>query len=193
MGSVTLTQAPAAALGSREELRFADLVREHQAMVYSIAYHFLNDSAVAEELAQEVFLQLYRHLPRLESPRHVTNWLRRVTCHRAIDLARKRAGVRELELESAPEPAVAPAEPDPLLDEKLRRLVASLPEKQRLLVILRYQEEMELAEIAELLGMRLPTVRTQLFRTLALLRKKAARLLGSIGSPRGRRHGEEVD
>lgn len=193
MSEATLTKVPVAALEARDEVRFANLVRQHQAMVYSIAYHFLNDRARAEELAQDVFLQLYRALPRLRSDRHVTNWLRRVACHRAIDCARRRSVGREIELASAPEPAVAPAEPDLLLAEKLRRLVASLPEKKRLLVILRYQEEMELEEIAEVLGMALPTVRTQLFRTLALLREKAARLIGTGGSPHPARQEGEVD
>ncbi len=183
MGGATLTHAPAAALGSGEEVGFADLVREHQAMVYSIALHFLNNRALAEELAQEVFLQLHRRRPRFHSPRHVENWLRRVACHRAIDFARRRSVAREVELDAVAEPSVGPAESDPLLEEKLRRLVASLPEKQRLLVILRYQEEMEIEEIAEVLKMRLPTVRTQLSRSLALLRRKAARLLGIGGTP----------
>ncbi len=193
MGGVTLTQLPAAALGSHEETGFADLVRRHQAMVYSIAYHFLGDPALAEELAQDVFLQLFHHLPRLESPRHAANWLRRVACHRAIDFARKRSLVREVDLGSVPEPSIAAAEPDPLLNEKLRRLVASLPEKQRLLVILRYQEEMEPREIAEVLKMRLPTVRTQLSRALALLRKKAGELFGAGGFREPARQGREVD
>ena len=69
------SRAPAAA----PEFDFASLVRQHQAMVFSIAWHVLRDRAVAEELAQDVFLSLHRHLAELESPEHVLYWLRRVT------------------------------------------------------------------------------------------------------------------
>ena len=50
---------------------FAELVRKHQAMVFSIALHSLRDAALAEELAQEVFLDLYNHLRELSSAAHV--------------------------------------------------------------------------------------------------------------------------
>ena len=163
-----------------DELRpsdFADLVRANQAMVYSIAYHFLNNRDRAEELAQDVFLQLHKNLHKLSSPEHAVNWLRKVTCHRCIDAARQLKQRAEIELDQAPEPAVQPAYDDPFLAEKLRKLVASLPEKKRLLVILRYQEEMEFEEIAKVLRTPARTLRTQLCRTLAQLRRKASSMV----------------
>src|SRR5689334_3410149 len=51
---------------------FADLVREHQGMVFSIAYHYLQDRSLAEDLAQEVFLELYQSLAKIQSPAHLT-------------------------------------------------------------------------------------------------------------------------
>jgi RNA polymerase sigma-70 factor (ECF subfamily) len=69
-----------------------------------------------------------------------------------------------------------------MLAGRLQRLVASLPPKPRLLVVLRYQEEMELEEIAEALDMPLGTVKSQLQRTLATLREKAYRTLGEMKS-----------
>lgn len=149
-------------------------------MVYSIAYHSVGDPSVAEELAQDVFLQFHRNLGRIASPEHARHWLRKVTCHRAIDRSRRLSERLEVDFEQAPEPST-PAQPgDPLLRNWLRKLVASLPEKRRTILILRYQEEMELDEIAESLGMPVRTVRTQLFRTLALLREKASRVLGEV-------------
>ena len=50
-----------------DSLAFAELVQEHQGMVFSIAYHFLRDRALAEDLAQEVFLELYQGLDRIQS------------------------------------------------------------------------------------------------------------------------------
>jgi RNA polymerase sigma-70 factor (ECF subfamily) len=78
----------------------------------------------------------------------------------------------------AHEPADQAQLADPFLSDRLRKLVASLPEKKRMLMILRYQEEMAPDEIAEVLGMPVTTVRTQLFRTLEHLRQKASQLLG---------------
>ena len=160
------------------EAEFEELVRRHQAMVYSIAYHFLRDRPLAEEAAQEVFLELHRHRGELESPAHVTFWLRKVASRRAIDYLRRRKLRPQLSLEEAPEPAAAAPAGDPLLSRRLRRVVASLPEKPRMVVILRYQEDLEPAEIAELLDMPVRTVKSHLQRSLALLREKLGRTLG---------------
>lgn len=154
---------------------FAEIVREHQAMVYSLALHFLRDPATAEDVAQEVFLELYRNGPSLKSAAHVRLWLHRVACHRSIDRARRRRRQTVLSLDDAPEPAtVAPPE-DPLLRERLRRLVQSLPEKPRMALILRYQEGLTVREIAEAMGMPVNSAKSSLERALALLREKLAR------------------
>ena len=78
---------------------FEDVVRENQSMVYSIAYNFFGNAALAEEVAQDVFLQLYesRSVPRSHS--HVISWLRRVTTHRCIDLARHRSIQSEVNID----------------------------------------------------------------------------------------------
>jgi RNA polymerase sigma-70 factor (ECF subfamily) len=159
-------------------LDFTAMVREHQAMVFSIAYHFLRDRALAEELSQDVFLQLHKRLGELQSPEHVTYWLRRVTSHRCIDAARRRKLRPRVGLDEVPEPFTAPAEGDPLLSRALGRLVASLPEKPRMVVILRYQEDLDLDEIAEALGMPVRTVKSHLQRSLAMLREKMRRTVG---------------
>lgn len=158
---------------------FAEIVRCHQSMVYSIALHFLSDSASVEELAQDVFLQLHANLGKLRSGDHIKFWLRKVTGHRCIDYRRRR-NLPQVSLDDVPEPA-APGRPgDPLLSGKLRRFVASLPEKARLVVILRYQEDMDAAEIAETLDMPLATVKSHLQRSLALLREKLTRAVGEV-------------
>jgi RNA polymerase sigma-70 factor, ECF subfamily len=155
------------------EWEFGVLVREHQAMVFSLAYHFLHDRAAAEEVAQDVFLELHRHLAKVQSPGHLVFWLRRVTSYRAIDASRRRQRRAEVALDMVPEPVGSPPETDVLLGRRLRRLVASLPEKTRMLVVLRYQEEMDPAAIAALMNMRVNTVKSQLQRALKLLREKA--------------------
>jgi RNA polymerase sigma-70 factor (ECF subfamily) len=158
---------------------FAAIVSEHQSMVFSIAYHFLRDRAVAEELAQEVFLHLHRNLRAIQSPTHLLHWLRKVTSHRCVDQARRRKLRPRISLteylEHAPEPRAECRTGDPLLAGELRRLIERLPVRSRLIVILRFQEDLEPGEIAETLGIPLGTVKSNLHRSLALLRGKLER------------------
>ncbi len=160
--------------------RFAELVREHQAMVFSMACRYLRNRALAEEVAQDVFLQLYRKLPALESPEHVLHWLRWVTAHRLIDHSRQEKRRPQSPLEDAPEPAASDStsRADPLLADMLRNLVASLPENARLVMILRYQEDLDPMDIARALDMPIATVKSHLQRSLALLRDKLSREKG---------------
>jgi RNA polymerase sigma-70 factor (ECF subfamily) len=157
---------------------FAGIVRQHQAMVFSIAYHFLHDRSLAEEVAQEVFLQLHQRLAEFQSMEHLSFWLRRVASHRSIDCARRRKLRPQVSLEDVPEPVTMPAARDPMLSRTLQRLVASLPEKPRMTMILRYQEDLDPSEIAETLNMPVRTVKSHLQRSLALLREKLRRSVG---------------
>lgn len=164
----------AAALAS-----FPQIVRDHQSMVFSIGWHFLRDRAVAEELAQDVFLQLHRNLDQIQTPAHLTNWLRRVMTQRCIDHSR-RARVRpQVALDSAPEPQAVQRERDPWLTSQLDRQIARLPDRFRMMVVLRFQEELEPAEIAETLGIPVGTVKSSLHRALALLRGRMEKLQGT--------------
>ena len=158
-----------------DQSAFAELVREHQSMVYGIAYNFLRDGALAEDLAQDVFLHLYRNLPAIKSPEHLRFWLRKVAGHRCIDRTRRINARPQVSLEDVAEPQAPDCMKDPLVERMLQRLVGALPEKARMIVILRYQEDLEPVEIAEVLGMPLNTVKSHLRRSLAILREKVAR------------------
>ncbi len=157
---------------------FADAVRRHQSMVFSIAYHFLRDWTAAEEMAQDAFLQLYRNYDHLESDAHVTFWLRKVVSHRCVDYARRRQRQPTVALDDAPEPAAIAEQGDPILNRRLRRLIASLPEKPRLVMVLRYQEDLMPEEISKILEMPVRTVKSHLQRSLAMLREKVERSIG---------------
>lgn len=159
---------------------FEQTLREHEAMVYSIAYGFFNNRAWAEEVAQDVFLRLYEKRTSIRSGKHAEFWLRRAVTHRCIDTLRRHSVRLEVQLEMLPEVPVSPAGRDPLLEDTLRRLVASLPERPRAVVVLRYGEDMDVADIAAVLDMPQSTVRTHLERGLDLLREKAARCMGEL-------------
>jgi len=161
---------------------FAALVQEHQSMVYSLAWNSLQDQALAEEVAQEVFLELYRRLDTFESQGHVKNWLRRVAINRCIDQSRRRKIRPQLGLEDVREPAAPGALSDPLMEARVQRVVASLPERLRSVVVLRYQEDLDPADIAEVLDIPIRTVKSRLHRSLEMLRAK----LGPQDNERGR-------
>jgi RNA polymerase sigma-70 factor (ECF subfamily) len=149
---------------------FAEVVRTHEAMVFSLARHFVRDRAAAEDLAQDVFLELYRNLARVESAAHLTFWLRRVTSHRCIDRLRRQSLRPETTVDSVAEPSAPGVMPDILLEGRLRNLVDALPSHARLVVVLRYQEDLDPSEIAEMLGMSINTVKSHLRRAVERLR-----------------------
>jgi RNA polymerase sigma-70 factor (ECF subfamily) len=167
---------------SRDEFR--DIVERHQSRVYSIAFRILGDRGTAEEVAQDVFLALYRNLDRLQSQEHLLAWLRRVTVHRATDACRRRAGRPEFAADEFCEEralldSTADANSDPSFESQstttIEQMVATLPHAQRAVLLLRYQEDMMPTEISALLSMPLGTVKSHLQRALKLLRSKASR------------------
>lgn len=159
---------------------FAEIVREHQAMIYSIGWHFLSDRSLAEDLAQEVFLELYHKISGIESSAHLAHWLRRVAVHRCIDQGRRKKSRKEVALEDVHEPASGDQPVDSFLSDRLRQSLFQLPEKQRMMIVLRYQEDMGPAEIAELMEMPVNTVKSTLHRALGELRGKLTRKINEV-------------
>ncbi len=155
---------------------FRRLIETHQRMVFSIALRITGDYATAEEVAQDVFLELHRSGEKLASDDHVRYWLRRVATHRAIDALRRQA----LRPEAAAEEWVEEQRVDETsfnsvaLQARLEDLLRTLPEPMRVAVVLRYQEEMMPDEIARMLGQSVASVKSHLHHGLKLLRRKAA-------------------
>ncbi|HWZ63117.1 MAG TPA: sigma-70 family RNA polymerase sigma factor [Steroidobacteraceae bacterium] len=156
---------------------FGALVRRYQRPVYGLALRMLSDRHRAEDLAQEVFLQLYGHLAAIESPDHLSFWLRRVTMHRAIDRLRREPRFVLSPPEAAERVASEAVDADPILERRLRELLAELPPAARAVVLLRYQEDLDPVEIGRTLKMSVNTVKSHLRRSLALLRER----LGASG------------
>ncbi len=166
---------------------FAAIVDRTQPMVYGVAFGFFANRQLAEDLAQEAYLELFRNLHKLDSDMHMVNWLRQTTTRKCIDYSRRKKHRPHFDLDSVPEPQVAPVEPDPRLSEELERQLADLPAKMRMVVILRFQEDLKLGEIAETLNIPVNTVKTLLRRALIRLRPKVAHLRQVISyAPTGR-------
>jgi RNA polymerase sigma-70 factor (ECF subfamily) len=157
-----------------DQTAFAELVLQHQAMVFGLAVNFLHHRAEAEELAQDVFVAFHQNLARVTSAAHVRYWLCRVTSRRCIDRVRRLSWRLEKVTGHVPDRPVFPCGEDPLLSAMLRQLVAQLKPAARLVVTLRFQEDLQLSEIAEILDMPLNTVKSHLHRSLDTLRSKLA-------------------
>jgi RNA polymerase sigma-70 factor (ECF subfamily) len=153
---------------------FERLVDEHQSMVFSLAVRMTGDRGLAEEIAQDVFLELDRNLDKLESEAHACFWLRRVAMSRSADALRRRR-VRSLDLwvELEDHHGLKLEERASPLGTRLEQLLTTLPEPQRAALVLRYQEDLTPEEIAETLDAPLATVKSNLQRGLKLLRAKA--------------------
>jgi len=160
-----------------ESGEFRRLIEAHQRMVFSLALRVTGEHGAAEEVAQDVFLELHRGGDKLESEDHVRFWLRRVTVHRATDALRKKARQPEATAEEWMEEQYVQDNSEGLntaVVALLEELLRTLPEQMRLIIVLRYQEDMLPDEIAKLLGQPVATVKSNLQRGLQLLRRKAA-------------------
>ena len=156
---------------------FRRLIELHQRMVYSIALRITGEPGTAEEVAQDVFLELHRTAQTLSGEDHIRFWLRRVAVHRATDALRRRALRPEAAAEEWNDECHAFDSAAPTgtgLQVRLEDLMRAVPEPLRVVIVLRYQEEMLPVEIAELLNQPVATVKSHLQRGLKLLRGKAA-------------------
>ena len=175
MGFETV-QVESAALLTRarrgDEAAFADLVRLHQSSVYSIGLRMLGRRDAAEDLAQDVFLQLYRKLDTLDSLEHLGFWLRRVAANLAIDRLRRASWSNTSPLHEDHEIADEPAESDLLMSRELARLLGELPPGPRAVMVLRFQEDLDVADIGTALDMPVNTVKSHIKRSLTALRGK---------------------
>jgi RNA polymerase sigma-70 factor, ECF subfamily len=171
-----------------DEPSFALLLQKHRSPVVHFLYRMVQNTAVAEELAQEVFLRVYRSRATYEPTAKFTTWLFRIATHLALNSLRDGKYERLQEtLESTSEEAAPRQLPDtrPTVEadmvkqarlEEVRRAVAALPEKQRAAVLMHKYEEMEYAQIAKALSCSESAVKSLLFRAYETLRARLAHL-----------------
>lgn len=161
--------------GAGDASAFAGLVRRYERTVFSLALRMLSDRRDAEDLSQDVFIRLYRQGPRVESDAHLGFWLRKVTANLAIDRLRRGRRLAAVPMADAPEDAVGLGSPDPVFNRRLLGLVAELAPPARAVLLLRYQEDMDPADIARALDMPVNTVKSHLKRAIATLRQRLGR------------------
>jgi RNA polymerase sigma-70 factor (ECF subfamily) len=172
------------------------LVADHSRMVFRIAYSILRNHHDAEDAAQECFLRVWKHKVRLHEVSNTKTWLARIAWTTALDKRRSSRAPRAMvslsdeqsgaELaQSIPDLAVAADQQlaSAQMQQMLERLIAGLPEDLRSTLELSTVQELNSAEIAEVMKIPEGSVRTRLFRARKQLKEKLAVLL------EGRKHG----
>ena len=153
---------------------FDQLMREHEARVFSLALRFTGSHADAEELTQDVFIQLHAALARITDAAHLKRWLLRTVTHRCLNRLRdQRRRPQLVPIETLPvaaEPVAPESGSDPLAGAHLRRLLLDLAPEARLVLLLRFQEDLDPSAIAAALDMSVNTVKSHLRRSLEWLR-----------------------
>jgi RNA polymerase sigma-70 factor (ECF subfamily) len=167
---------------------FGLLLEKHRVSVIHFLYRLVQEPAVAEELAQEVFLRVYRSRSSYEPTAKFTTWLFRIATYLGLNWLRDGKHERGLErLDHTPPdlPARQITDRRPTVEQQLvydvrleevRQAVAALPEKQRAAVLMHKYEEMEYTQIAKVLGCSDSAVKSLLFRAYETLRARLAHM-----------------
>lgn len=167
---------------------FAILLDRHRAPVIHFLYRMIQNQAVAEELAQEVFLRVYRSRSSYEPTAKFTTWLFRIATHLALNHirdGRHEKGQESLDNEVAEGVARQVADLIPSVEQTLvkdvrrqeiRQAIETLPEKQRAAVMMHKYQELEYSQIAGALGCSESAVKSLLFRAYETLRGRLAHL-----------------
>lgn len=171
-----------------DEASFGLLLERHRSPLIHFLYRMVQNAAVAEELAQEVFLRVYRARGSYEPTAKFTTWLFRIATHLALNWIRDgRNEKRQSSLDEEKPEGTAKQLPDRsrtaeqelVYQAKLREVrqaIESLPSKQRAAVMMHKYEEMEYAQIADVLSCSESAVKSLLFRAYESLRMRLAHM-----------------
>lgn len=156
--------------GDREA--FCELVRRHQHIVYNVAFRFMRESALAEDMSQEAFVKAFRLLKGFRGDCSFSTWMYRVTCSVCLtELARrKKRGEVPLQHMHMSQTAVDP-ETDFDMPELIRQCVCMLPDRYATIMTLYYLQGISYDEIAEVMSIPMGTLKTWMHRARKQLKK----------------------
>ena len=171
----TRSRRRAPADGSTDQ-RLRALVADHAAAVYRVALSIVRDPALAEDVVQETLIKAWQHLDDVREPGSERAWVLRIGHNTAVS-------VRRLVPDEATDPDLLPDRPDPRDPARyvqsrgelaaLREALDHLDELSRTILVLRDIEELSYQQIADALGLPLPTVKTRLLRARRELQRIA--------------------
>jgi len=159
---------------------FATLFHNHKARIYSVCLRMTNNTAEAEDLTQDAFLQVFRKLATFRGDSALSTWLYRIAVNVCLNrVSAKRPITEPIDSAEHFEDVRSESASHALLREEravaVRRAIASLPDKQRATLILRTYHDMSHQEIADVLGSSVGAVKANFFHALNNLKK----ILGS--------------
>lgn len=179
-------------LKAGDEDAFDHLLRKYRTPVVHFVYRLVHEPALAEELAQEVFLRVFRARQRYQPRAKFTTWLFRIATNVALNALRDGRMRRQSEASidagdagpqvahlSAPEPTAEQRLLEAERARQIRGAIEALPEKQRLAVLLHKYQELDYAEIASILGCSESALKSLLFRAYETLRVRLRPLVGA--------------
>ncbi|HOJ70149.1 MAG TPA: RNA polymerase sigma factor [Candidatus Hydrogenedentes bacterium] len=150
---------------------FSELVRRHQDEAYTLAYRFMRDSALAEDMAQEAFLKAFRLLQSYRGECSFRTWMYRVVSSVCLTELRRRKNRHEVEWNDSLELSEERPVVDRDLHEKIRGCVRLLPERYATVISMYYLAGAPYEEIADALNIPQGTLKTWMFRARKLLRQ----------------------
>jgi RNA polymerase sigma factor (sigma-70 family) len=167
-----------------------EVVTQHSARVYRLAYRLTGNPHDAEDLTQEVFVRVFRSLSSY-TPGTFEGWLHRITTNLFLDQARRKSKIRFDALADDAETRMPGRVPSPdsqvndrLFDDDVEAALADLPPDFRAAVVLCDIEGLSYDEIADVLDLKLGTVRSRIHRGRAMLRKSLAHRAPASGRVR---------
>jgi RNA polymerase sigma-70 factor (ECF subfamily) len=175
-------------VGRGDTVAFEELVEKHQALVAGTIGRMLGSNSDVEDIAQQVFIRVWKSARRYVPRAKFTTWLLKITRNLVFNELRrtKRRAQVPLQPEAAPEETPVKDEtnlaPDAsLLEAELQRTIEEailqLPEAQRMALVLRRYEQLSYEQIAEVLGLSVPAVKSVLFRARSELRSRLSKYL----------------
>lgn len=174
-----------ARIAGLDQSAFRALLGRHQSRVYRFVLRIVRSEAVAEELTNEVFLEVWRNAKVYEGRSSVGTWLLSIAHHRAVSVLRKR---REASWDDDAAGALPDEGDDPEVTAQkadksvlLRRAMERLSTEHRVIIDLVYYHEKSINEVSDVLGIPVNTVKTRMFYA----RKKLSELLQAAGVDRG--------
>ena len=156
----------------RPDEALARLVPAYRRRVFGLAYGILGNRAAADDVAQEVFVKLWQNMAGYDGSAQLSTWIYAITRNTAISMLRKRSRLVSLYdpgVSAAVDGLEARESAEDGSDPRLWQLVEALPDKQRQAVVLYYQDDRSVEEVADMLGMPVNTVKTHLHRARARL------------------------
>jgi len=175
-------------VGSGDTHAFEELIERHQSLVAGTVARMLGSNSDVEDIAQQVFIRVWKSAARYKPRAKFTTWLLKITRNLVFNELRRTSRRAQVPIQTEAEEIPLKDETNPMpdaslleseLQEAIEQAITELPEKQRMALILRRYEELNYEQIAEILDLSVPAVKSILFRARTELRARLSKYLST--------------